>query len=1739
MKKQFVLGVILSFCSINIIAQAYKVDVNVGIYSDKHNLEENSNFEVKVHSTSGAILYNFTKKIALKEGKSGHYSNSETIFGDIGLISCYGVHRDDPTGFYDPPYTVGHGGDSFYFSWKNCCETVRMKGEFMGRYCKLNSFVDIRTTPVDVETFFKEAGSNNFESKRTGTLLNSETVVIKATEGYPSELYSNWVYRIYSDGYESDEEPVPSHLRNGNELIFTGYQLLGDDFFNYSLNSRVMLQLNYGCGYSIPIYLNIGMTTPKIVSSEILDPGCSAGDDVKIALNLERDLSPGEEIKVMSKLTSEQGEYMDDYTTTTEVDGNRCIITGKFNGEYLFKLSGTYKDENMSSEAPMYSMDPGHSCVVFVSPPPPLEFVGGPVTTDQICPGGSDGAISIMAKGGSSRQYMIKCIHDEDGTVYESELTPMVSEGEEAKITITGLKSGYYYVYLFDANGCEGVASIATEVLEPEYPLVIENEDVFDPTANGKNNGFARIYVSGGTAPYRAVVTKDGVFYQELDGIAPNESGDALIMIQDLSPGEYHVESFDASGCSQISEFTIKDPPPIFIDITEVNHIDCGGESTGALHANVTGGYAPYEYEWYYSSEYYEYQVGTNSSDLTNIPAGEYRLKITDSVGNVIWSEFFEQTEEDGIIASFYSSILKCRGDSDGELEVSFSGGTGPYNYVWLTGNPAHTGLTIYDLSAGEYSIQITDDNGCQVVETGYVIEPEPLSSYPVATNPSCFDMENGTITMHMSGGTAPYNYHWSNGASVTEDRITSLSAGDYEVTVEDTYGCEQVYQLFTLVAPSELGVTQGGSRPASVGKKDGYASVYITGGVTPYTVRWYDDADRQIFTASLEEESAGLYVTRISGLNTGGYRVVVTDANYVNQASYSSCKVEHWIDISEVPRLTAIINEVQPISCYGDNNGKLEATIIGGHPFESGDPYIYVWYKNGVALSAGSLSLDNLGAGNYQIGVKDESDLEVLSSVFVIREPTALAYTISANSLICHSDSSGWVRILPRGGTAPYSYQWESGGTMESLDYLPSGTYPFILTDAHGCKIAGNAVIEEPEGMEAQITVKMPDCYGDTNGRIDLVVLGGTAPYSYLWNDDDDPTFSYLDNIGSGTSHTVMIADANGCNFREYIEIPQRTQPRIQLKETKDPLAFGGSDGHILVEISEGESPYKIFWTNEAGELVYEAEATSGADPAANLYNVSKGWYFLRIEDVNTPGNLAPGAMCGCVDTASFYIDEPPLLEVFLSEEQRVSCFGMTDGILSVYATGGVPNTSGAPYIFRWYRDDVLEGVREDTLLITGAGKYQVVVVDANGIEAASDYYELRQPDSLSLKLTAADLKCSQDSDAWAEVQASGGTAPYIYDWSTGSNEPRIEQISRGMYFVHVVDSLGCEATGNVRVVQPDSIRIDAELIPPTCYNGGDGQIRIELSGGQAPYTYSWENNSGSLVRMGLRTGDYTFSIVDANGCGNEVKTYTLTQPDSIIVDLGADRLLCGDQSHVLTAQISEPYRSYTWYNSSGKVISNEETATLYDAGVYNARVVTAKGCHGEGRVSISREGKTIAADFAVATQIPVNEEVVIVNISVPDPDSVEWILPEDYQPIVVDSSFYKLELIFPDCGTYIIGMKTYSGECYETSYKTISVMNKEDIDDLREDPTAFLQSFSASPNPTRGLVNVALELREKSDAELLLINSGSGRIVEKRTLRNQSVYTETFQIGESSGVYILLLNTPKGRQFTKIIKQ
>lgn len=302
----------------------------------------------------------------------------------------------------------------------------------------------------------------------------------------------------------------------------------------------------------------------------------------------------------------------------------------------------------------------------------------------------------------------------------------------------------------------------------------------------------------------------------------------------------------------------------------------------------------------------------------------------------------------------------------------------------------------------------------------------------------------------------------------------------------------------------------------------------------------------------------------------------------------------------------------------------------------------------------------------------------------------------------------------------------------------------------------------------------------------------------------------------------------------------------------TSRPAGAGKKDGYIQVYISGGVTPYTVRWYDQSNKSV----------TPENLVEVSPNLYMPKAY-----------------------------------------------GVLTAHAEGGIPNTSGPPYIYRWLKNDVLVSITEDTFLITGAGKYQVVAIDANGVEALSEIYELGQPDSLSLSFSASDLRCSHDTNGWAE------------------------------------------------------------LIPPTCYNGSDGKIQLQLSGGQAPYYHYWENDDRALTRTGLPAGDYTFTVTDINGCGYELKHYRLEHPDSIIVDLGEDRLLCKDQSHVLTARISEPFRSYTWYNPSGKVIATGETVALFDPGIYRAEVITAKGCRGEGTVAIRRDGREIASDFVAAT--------------------------------------------------------------------------------------------------------------------------------------------------------------------------
>jgi hypothetical protein len=592
---------------------------------------------------------------------------------------------------------------------------------------------------------------------------------------------------------------------------------------------------------------------------------------------------------------------------------------------------------------------------------------------------------------------------------------------------------------------------------------------------------------------------------------------------------------------------------------------------------------------------------------------------------------------------------------------------------------------------------------------------------------------------------------------------------------------------------------------------------------------------------------------------------------------------------------------------------------------------------------------------------------------------------------------------------------------------------------------------------------------------------------------------------------------------------------------QIKPPIGFGYSDGSFTLEISGGNMPpYEVFWRNAAGDTLPSEPLTYDNNKAVSLIkNLPEGDCYLRVEDANY--HLAMEAdidSCGCMnDTLSYYMPQPPKLEVAIRKVHDILCFGSNEGEITSTAEGGVPFTEGLPYRYEWERDDSAfpGGV---TLSGLSIGTYRLTITDANGISAVSESITLTQPEELTLQFQSADIKCSRDETGWAEVSVSGGTAPYTYQWSNGGTDAKIDSISRGKYMVWVHDANDCETIGVVEIVQANAIQVKAVLTEPTCFGGSDGKISISLSKGEPPYTYHWENGPESLVYTGLKKGSYTFTVTDAYGCGYETVTYDLGEPEQIFVDLGEDRELCKGQSLTIKAKMSEEAQSYSWYGPDGNALHTGEEFTLSEAGVYTVQAVTAKGCLAQGSVRITRDDRTIVSDFVTASRVPIHDEVYMVNISEPAPESIEWLLPEKGSYEVFVENEEMLGIVFNDYGYYTVGMRSFSGKCWETVYKSIQVMDKIDIDNYVDADEPMLKSFTISPNPANGRFTVSIEMQSESPVDLYLIDSGTGSLVEKKHLNGNKAYKEVFEVSSSrKGTYVIGLSAPRAKAVHKVI--
>jgi hypothetical protein len=695
------------------------------------------------------------------------------------------------------------------------------------------------------------------------------------------------------------------------------------------------------------------------------------------------------------------------------------------------------------------------------------------------------------------------------------------------------------------------------------------------------------------------------------------------------------------------------------------------------------------------------------------------------------------------------------------------SGGTAPFIYSWSNGAASKD---ISNLSAGLYSVSITDANKNICVLKAEVIEECAMSISYISNPIKCFGDENGAIDISVTGGKAPYKFLWNNGAT-TED-ISGLLPGTYNLTVTDANGCS-IKESYTIDIVNSF--------TATIEKEvcnPGYLEANAEGGQGPYTYFWSNVATTK----------------EVAGLIDGTYSVIISDSR--------GCSITKNATLSGNHSPLVLKYILMKPSCNNPSGGGIDLQVTGGKA-----PYTFIW-SNGAT----SEDLADLTAGNYSVTVADAKGC-FESAEIILESPAQMEiYTTRFSRISCFGNTDGELEILVTGGTAPYSYLWSNGATTLKINNLPAGQYEVIVSDAAGCKKVSTFLIAEPLKLNAFIVNE--DC---NDGSVDLVVSGGTRPYTYLWS--NGAITEDLTGLETG-DYSVVVTDSRGCVVEAEITITEVVDPIVVKLETENPKCNGGT-GSAHLSVSGGTAPYSYTWSNGAG--------------TENISDLKAGIYSVKVTDANA-----------CFKTLTFTIQSPAAIQIQAATSSNISCFGEEDGFLNLQVEGGT-----LPYSFKWSN-----GKTSKDLSDLAAGAYKVLVTDANGCSKEASF-TITQPEELEAGITA-----NICNNPLLDLVVTGGSKPYQYSWSNGSKTEDLTSFSEGMYYVEVTDAKGCTVVAGIEVAKPEIIKLSFETQASGCKCGSNGAINLTVEGGTGPYTYLWSDGKISEDISDIAAGEYSIVV-------------------------------------------------------------------------------------------------------------------------------------------------------------------------------------------------------------------------------------------------------------------------------------
>lgn len=1153
--------------------------------------------------------------------------------------------------------------------------------------------------------------------------------------------------------------------------------------------------------------------------------------------------------------------------------------------------------------------------VTIAEPTQPLAVA---VTAQQnvACNGQSTGSATVNASGGSGPY------------AYAWNTTPVRNGASQS-----GLNAGSYTVTVTDARGC--TITQLVEITTPGSVLSASISSSTDVLCAGGNSGNATVQVSGGTMPYTY-----------LWNTSPSQSGPSAT---GLGNGTWQVSVQDANGCTTSASATITQPTALAASGTIIPAL-CQGLDNGAVDVTTTGGTPPYSWSW-------TGPVGFTAAteDIASLNAGGYTLTVTDANGCSIVRSF--DVNQPGLFtvnanpSVFGTANVSCPNSSDGAIDLEVSGAVPPYNFAW-TGPNGFTSIAEdpASLQAGTYSVSITDDNGCSTdldvtLQVPAAIAAQFTLSNFGGTSISCNGGSNGSINTVISGGNAPYSTSWSgpSGFSSSQMDLTGLSEGSYQLTITDANGCVATPSA-SLSQPTTLTASDGGTSPVSCfGSNNGQATVHATGGRAPYSFSWN--------TSPIQHAASA------TGLATGSYTVVVTDAN--------GCTTSTTLAVGGPAAPLAIdIPTITNVLCHGGQTGEAIVQATGGTP-----PYSYTW--NTVPQTNGPTAT-GLAAGTWTVIATDAAGCTASRNVVIAQPQQPLAATLANyHTVTCYGDNDGSISINVTGGSGNYSITWNTMPvqTGSSVTGLPIGNHVATIADMNGCTQTMNfpVSIGGPSAPLAMSYVPFTypggahvSCPGNSDGSIDVTVTGGTPAYTYFWQDGAGGNLQMQDPTGlSAGTYFLSIGDGHGC-FIDTVITLDAPDPITATATVQSAICHGASNGAINMTPAGGVAPYAYQWSGPHGFT-----ATT-----QDLNMIAAGVYTVVITDAN-----------GCSINQPFDVTEPGTFS-FDATVVPAACNASATGSIQMQASGGTP-----PYQYAWSGPN---GFAATTVNISdlAAGAYHLTLTDDNGCSALYSA-TITAPGPLTVFSISSknhggfDISCAGSSDGAIATTYSGGTPPYTFAW-TGpggftANTPDISGLAAGSYTLTVTDANGCTRTTTSTLVGPPVLTASAVAggfaggSGTSCEGASDGSIILTPAGGAPPYTVTWNGPGGFTSNgwqlTGLTPGTYTASITDGNGC-TVTAMATITAPTAITLSSAPTNITCyGGTNGAIDLSVSggSGTYSYQWTGPGVFTASTQDLAGLV-AGTYDVTTMDANGCTAIASVSIAQP-TVIQATAAIAT--------------------------------------------------------------------------------------------------------------------------------------------------------------------------